>query len=225
MLVDPNTELPNDPGTLRRPVEQRTCTTTTSACISDTLSGLDSVLRTVKAGLPEADCPPEEERTRALERMASLIAKVEAIAPLEPGERILCASYVAGTRSSIGAALIAVSDRRLLHAPRSAFHSRGAWRAERLDEIRVGSRTRRSLGLAAAYQFEIVGVDGSGLAFELESRKDARTFADALGRRLVDGTEPDDRRDPSASSMSDFSSPKRPNRRPGTSGPSSVRGT
>lgn len=117
--------------------------------------------------------------------MTSLIAKVVAIAPLEPGERVLCAAFVAGTRSSIGAALIAVSDRRFLHAPRSAFHSRGAWRAKRLDEIRVESRTRRSLGIAAAHQFEVVGVDGSGLAFELDSRKDARAFNDALGRRLV----------------------------------------
>jgi hypothetical protein len=149
------------------------------------LRGLDSVLRTVKAAHPEADYPREEERTRALERMASLIAKVGAIAPLEPGERVLCAAYVSGTRSSIGAALIAVSDRRLLHAPRSAFHSRGAWRAKRLDEIRVGSRTRRSLGLAAAHQFEIIDVDGSGMAFELENRKDARAFNEALGRRLV----------------------------------------
>ena len=148
------------------------------------LERVGSVRCTVKAALPEADCPPEEERTRALERMASLIAKVEAIAPLEPGERVLCAFYVAGTRSSIGAALIAVSDRRLLHAPRSAFHSRGSWRAKRLDEIRVES-SRRSLGIAAAHQFEIVGADGSGLAFELESRKDARAFNDALGRRLV----------------------------------------
>jgi hypothetical protein len=117
--------------------------------------------------------------------MDPLIAKVRAIAPLEPGERVLCAAYVSGTRSSIGAALIAVSDRRLLHAPRSAFHSRGAWRAMRLDGIRVESRARRSLGLAAARQFEIIGVDGSGMAFELENRKDARAFNGALGRCLV----------------------------------------
>jgi hypothetical protein len=117
--------------------------------------------------------------------MTSLIAKVASIAPLEPGERILCAAYVSGTRSSIGAALIAVSDRRLLHAPRSSFHSRGAWRAKGLDEIRVESRTRRSLGFAAAHQFETIGVDGSGMVFELETRKDAKAFNDALGRRLV----------------------------------------
>ena len=117
--------------------------------------------------------------------MASLIAKVGSAAPLEPGERVLCAAYVSGTRSSIGAALIAVTDRRLLHAPRSAFLSRGAWRASRLDDIRVETRTRRSLGLAASHQFEIVGADGSGLAFELEKRADAKAFTGALRRRLV----------------------------------------
>ena len=144
-----------------------------------------SVVCTHQGGPSGGRLTGEEERTHALEGMGSLIAKVGAIAPLEPGERVLCAAYVSGTRSSIGAALIAVSDRRLLHAPRSAFHSRGAWRAKRLDEIRVESRTRRSLGLAAAHQFEIIGVDGSGMAFELENRKDARAFNDALGRRLV----------------------------------------
>jgi hypothetical protein len=149
------------------------------------LSGLGSVLCTVKGAHAAADVRGERERTRALGVMASLIGKVGAIAPLEPGERVLCAAYVAGTRSSIGAALIAVSDRRLLHAPRSAFHSRGAWRAMRLEEIRVESRTRRSLGLAAGHQFEIVGVDGSGMAFELDKRKDARAFNDALAGRSV----------------------------------------
>jgi hypothetical protein len=117
--------------------------------------------------------------------MSSLIAKVGSIAPLEPGERILCAAYVSGTGSSIGSALIAVSDRRLLHAPRSAFLSRGAWCAKRLDEVRVVSSTRRSMGLAAAHRFAIEDADGFPLTFELESRKDARAFRDALGRRSV----------------------------------------
>jgi hypothetical protein len=117
--------------------------------------------------------------------MTSLIAKVGSIAPLEPGERILCAAYVSGTTSSIGAALICVSDRRFLHAPRSAFLSRGAWRAKRLDEVRVESSTRRSFGLPAARRFEIVDAEGFALSFELEKRNDARAFSDALGRRLV----------------------------------------
>jgi hypothetical protein len=117
--------------------------------------------------------------------MTSLIAKVGSIAPLEPGERVLCAAYVSGTGSSIGAALIAVSDRRVLHAPRSAFLSRGAWRAKRLDEVRVESITRRSFGLASARRFEIIDADGFPLSFEIEKRKDARAFSDALGRRLV----------------------------------------
>jgi hypothetical protein len=117
--------------------------------------------------------------------MTSLIAKVGSIAPLEPGERLLCAAYVPGTTSSIGAALICVSDRRFLYAPRSAFLSRGAWRAKRLDEVRVESSTRRSFGLAAARRFEIIDAEGSTLSFELEKRNDARAFSDALGRRLV----------------------------------------
>jgi hypothetical protein len=117
--------------------------------------------------------------------MTSLIAKVGSIAPLEPGERILCAAYVSGATSSIGAALIAVTDRRFLHAPRSAFLSRGAWRAKRLDEVRVESSTRRSLGLAGSHRFQVVDVDGFPITFELETRKDAKAFSDALGRRQV----------------------------------------
>jgi hypothetical protein len=117
--------------------------------------------------------------------MSSLIAKVGSIAPLEPGERILCAAYVSGTTSSIGAALVAVTDRRFLHAPRSAFLSRGAWRAKRLDEVRVESTTRSSLGLAASRRFALVDADGFSITFELEKRRDARAFSDALGRRVV----------------------------------------
>lgn len=116
--------------------------------------------------------------------MASLIAKVGSTAPLEPGERILCAAYVSGTGSSIGPALIAVSDRRLLHAPRSAFLSRGAWRAQRLDEVRLEFGTRRTLGLAVAHRFVIVDADGSTLTFELE-KKEAGEFRRAFGRRMV----------------------------------------
>ena len=121
----------------------------------------------------------------ALTPMTSLIAKVGSIAPLEPGERILCAAYVSGTTSSIGAALVAVTDRRFLHAPRSAFLSRGAWRAKRLDEVRVESSVRRSFGLASGRRFEIIDADGFPLSFELEKRNEARAFTDALGRRLV----------------------------------------
>jgi hypothetical protein len=121
----------------------------------------------------------------ALEPMTSLVAKVGSIAPLEPGERILCAAYVSGTTSSIGAALIAVTDRRLLHAPRSGFLSRGAWRAKRLDEVRVESSTRRSLGLAAAHRFEVVDAEGFPITFELEKRRDAGEFRKAFERRLV----------------------------------------
>ena len=117
--------------------------------------------------------------------MASLISKVGAIAPLEPGERVLCAAYVTGTRSSIGAAL----DRRVGSPapPRPAVRlplTRSLAReAPRRDPRRVAHPA--SLGFAAAHQFEIIGVDGSGMAFELENRKDAKAFNDALARRLV----------------------------------------
>ena len=117
--------------------------------------------------------------------MASLVAKVGSIAPLEPGERILCAAYVSGTGSSIGSALVAVSDRRLLHAPRSAFLSRGAWRAQNLDDVRLEFSTRRSLGFAAAHRFVVVDADGFPLTFELEQKKEAGEFRKAFGRRLV----------------------------------------
>jgi hypothetical protein len=120
--------------------------------------------------------------------MSSLIAKVGSIAPLEPGERILCAAYVSGTGSSMGSALIAVSDRRFLHAPRSAFLSRGAWRAERLDQVRIEFSTRRSLGLIAAHRFQVVDADGSPLTFELEKKKEAGEFRKAFGYRLVPRT-------------------------------------
>jgi hypothetical protein len=117
--------------------------------------------------------------------MTSLVAKVGSIAPLEPGERVLCAAYVSGTGSSIGAVLIAVTDRRLLHAPRSSFLSRGAWRVQRLDEVRVESSTRRSLGLAAAHHFQVVDSEGFPITFELEKRRDAGEFWKAFERRLV----------------------------------------
>jgi hypothetical protein len=117
--------------------------------------------------------------------MASLIAKIGSIAPLEPGERILCASYVSGAGSSLGSALIAVSDRRLLHAPRSAFLSRGAWRSQRLDEVRLEFSTRRTLGLAVAHRFVVVDADGFPLTFEIEQKKEAGEFRKAFGRRLV----------------------------------------
>jgi hypothetical protein len=146
---------------------------------------LDDALVRVKAAPSEADVRVRRSARCALERMSSLIAKVGSIAPLEPGERILCAAYVSGTTSSIGAALIAVSDRRFLHAPRSAFLSRGAWRTKRLDEVRVESGTRGSFGLGAGRRFEIIDADGFPLSFELEKRKDARAFSDALGGRLV----------------------------------------
>ena len=116
--------------------------------------------------------------------MASLATKITSIAPLESGERVLCAAYVSAGGSSMGSAVIAVSDRNLFFAPRSAFLSRGAWRARRLQDVRIDSKARRSMGFPVAYRFEIVDVEGSRLFFEL-ARKEAQEFRRALGGRLV----------------------------------------
>jgi hypothetical protein len=116
--------------------------------------------------------------------MASLTTKVTSIVPLEIDEHILCAAYVSGGGSSMGSAVIAVSDRNLFFAPRSAFLSRGAWRARSLQDVRIESKARRSMGFAVAYRFEVVDVEGSPLSFEL-ARKEAEEFRKAFGRRLV----------------------------------------
>ena len=117
--------------------------------------------------------------------MASLVSKVTSIVPREMGEHILCAAYVSGSGSSVGSAVIAVSDRHLFIAPRAAFLSRGAWRARRLDDVRIESGSKRSIGLTVARKFEVFEDDGSALVFELETRKEAQQFRKAFGRRLA----------------------------------------
>jgi hypothetical protein len=117
--------------------------------------------------------------------MTSLVAKVRSIVPRESGERVLCAAYVSGSGSSIGSAVIAVSDRHLFFAPRSAFLSRGAWRTRRLDDVRIESSARRSISLAGARRFEVIDEDGYAFFFELEQRKEAAEFRKAFGRRLA----------------------------------------
>jgi hypothetical protein len=117
--------------------------------------------------------------------LESLVAKVASVVPRESGERVLCAAYVSGSGSSIGSAVIAVTDRHLFFAPRSAFLSRGAWRTRRLDDVLIESSTRRSMGLPVARRFEVLDDDGSGLFFELEKKKEAAEFRRALGRRLI----------------------------------------
>jgi hypothetical protein len=116
--------------------------------------------------------------------MASLATKIASIVPLEQGERVLCAAYVSGAGSSIGSAVVAVSERRLFFAPRSAFLSRGAWRARHLDDVRIESSARRSVGFAVAHRFEIFDAEGSPLSFEF-GKKEAKEFRRAFGRRLV----------------------------------------
>jgi hypothetical protein len=115
--------------------------------------------------------------------MASLVEKVGSLLPLEPGERILCAAYVPASGTSIGSSVVAVSDRRLLFAPRSAFLSVGAWASRQLDEIRVES-VRPRLGFGPARRFEIVEAGEPPFVFEVE-KKEAREFHRALEGRLV----------------------------------------
>lgn len=119
--------------------------------------------------------------------MPSLVAKVASVVPRESGERVLCAAYVSGSRSSVGSAVIAVSDRHLYVAPRAAFLSRGAWRARRLSDIRIEARARGLLGLGSGRGFEVFEEEASALAFELETRKEAREFRNAFGSRIVGG--------------------------------------
>jgi hypothetical protein len=119
------------------------------------------------------------------ELMTPLVAKVGEIVPRESGERLLCAAYVSGSGSSIGSAVIAVSDRQLFFAPRSAFLSRGAWRTRRLDDVRIESGSRGVLGLGASRRFEVLDEDGSAFFFELDQRKEASEFRRAFARRLV----------------------------------------
>jgi hypothetical protein len=120
----------------------------------------------------------------ALTIMTSLVSKVGPIVPRESGERVLCAAYVSGKESTIGSAVVAVSDRNVFFAPRSAFLSRGAWQSRRLDEVRIESSTRRSLGFPVAHRFDVFDADGS-IGFEIETKKDAREFRKALSRRLA----------------------------------------
>jgi hypothetical protein len=117
--------------------------------------------------------------------MTSLVSKLEPFVPRESGERVLCAAYVSGKGSSIGSAVVAVSDRQVFFAPRSAFLSRGVWRSRRLDDVRVESSTRRSMGFPVAHRFEVFEDQGSALIFELGTKKEAKEFQRALGRRLA----------------------------------------
>jgi hypothetical protein len=116
--------------------------------------------------------------------MTSLVEKIGSLLPLEPGERILCAAYVPAIGTSIGSAVIAVSDRRLLFAPRSAFLSVGAWASRQLNEVRVEVGRGHPLGLGPGRRFEIIEAGEPPFVFEV-AKKDARDFRGALERRLV----------------------------------------
>jgi hypothetical protein len=120
--------------------------------------------------------------------MPTLVEKIASVVPREVGERVLCAAYVPGSRSSVGSAVIAVSDRHLYVAPRAAFLSRGAWRARPLSDVRIEPAGRGLLGLGPARGFEIFEDDASALTFELETRKEAQEFRKAFGQRLASKT-------------------------------------
>jgi hypothetical protein len=124
--------------------------------------------------------------------MATLVEKIGSTLPLEPGERILCAAFVrsiASTRGpnserARGPSIVAVSNRRLLFAPKTAFLSVGAWEERRLEQARVESGTRRSLGFPVRYWFEVTEPGRTPRVFDVE-RKEAKEFRAAFGRRAV----------------------------------------
>ena len=140
--------------------------------------------------------------------LGSLVAKVGSVVPIEPGERLLAAAYVpaigkgpdaSGNRvirrhqpaepttpgERMGPSVVAVSNRRFLFAPRSAFLSASSWRTRRLEDVRVQVSKRRSLGFVVGHRFEILPTDGMPVTFELDQKKDAATFRKAFERRLV----------------------------------------
>jgi hypothetical protein len=141
--------------------------------------------------------------------MSSLVAKVGSVVPIEPGERLLAAAYVpaigrwgpgaSGGKilrrrpaaepmkpgETMGPSVVAVSDRRFLFAPRSAFLSASAWRVRRLEDVRVEISKRRSMGFGVARRFEVLDAHGTPVMFELEQKKDAEAFRRAFAKRLV----------------------------------------
>ena len=117
--------------------------------------------------------------------MPSLVAKVTSVVPRESGERVLCAAYVSGSRSSVGlrrhrgvgspslrraAGRVPVSRCVASPAPHRCPH-------------RVG--LTGLLGLGSARRFEVFEDDASALVFELETSKEAKEFRKAFGPRLV----------------------------------------
>jgi len=124
--------------------------------------------------------------------MATLIEKIGSILPLEPGERIVCATFVRSIRSTRGAgserargpSIVAVSNRRLLFAPKTAFLSVGGWEERRLEHARIESGTRRSLGFPTGYWFEVEEPGRTPRVFDVD-KKDARAFRAAFERSAV----------------------------------------
>jgi hypothetical protein len=116
--------------------------------------------------------------------MASLVDRIRPVVLLEGGERLLCAAYARSTAGpTVGPAIVAVSDRRLLIAPRSAFLSASAWTRRPLGEIRVVTAPRARFGMVVGRRFEMLDSAGTSVVFEVEHRKDAGEFQKAFARR------------------------------------------
>lgn len=118
--------------------------------------------------------------------MASLLDKIRPVALLEPGERLVCASFViARVGPTVGPSVIAVSDRRLFVAPRSAFLSSGAWTRRRLEEIRLVASPRRSFGVFRSRRFEMLDGTDAEIVFEVDEPKAASALRAALLQATV----------------------------------------
>jgi hypothetical protein len=113
--------------------------------------------------------------------VSTLVEKIKPFAVMEPGERLLCAVYARATSGPTkGPAVVAVSDRRLLVAPRSAFMSASAWTRRRLRDARVLAPERGPLGIRDGRTIHVWDDYGDVLAFEFDRRKEARVVRAAL---------------------------------------------
>ena len=120
--------------------------------------------------------------------MTSLVEKIRPFVLLERGERLLGASYALATSGpTAGRSVVAVSDRRLFLAPRSAFLSASAWTRRRLTEVRVVAAPRTWFGVVVGRRFELLDTLGTEIAFEVEDRRASTTISAALHGTIVPG--------------------------------------
>jgi hypothetical protein len=113
--------------------------------------------------------------------MSALVDRIRPVVLLEQGERLLGASYARSVSGpTVGPSVVAVSDRRLFVAPRSAFLSASAWTRRRLRDVRFVAAPRSVLGVVVGRRFELLGGEGEAFVFELQGAKDVATFREAL---------------------------------------------